>query len=92
MKTENDLRLEFKKETGLNAFDLEEVQCQFEEFAKLLKTVQDGFGNFESAKIEDFQEAFEELTTVVEALDVEFEAPEDTYLRWLEEKLIEKWT
>jgi hypothetical protein len=83
MKTENDLRLEYKRDTGLDADKPFETEGTLDDFLDI-----DLEGLTKEALIEEIESAKFSYhnVTVVNICD------EIPYINWLEERLLKLWT
>jgi hypothetical protein len=77
MKSSNDLRLEFKRETGLS------VDSGIGDALEAFEALKDG-------SVEHIKGNLEHLEAEISDIDTMFD--DNEYIKWLEEKLIEKWT
>jgi hypothetical protein len=96
VRTEKDLRLEYKKETGLDGVDIESLWQDLANNADQIKEVRDKqVEALKALKTKSKSKSKEDIDLLIEELKdlwgfdtdcVNFE-----YFNWLEEKLVERW-
>lgn len=98
VRTEKDLRLEYKRETGVDGVDVDSLRQDIKYVADQIKEALDKqIESLEALKTKaaPFSDSEEDIDLVIEDLkglegfDVEFVNFE--YFKWLEEKLVERW-
>lgn len=91
--TEKDLRLDYKRETGINAPDFETLEKEVNENIKeyIEQSMIDVSNNFEILKDESFENVVDNLKALEKSIDAveseEIEISLSGYVQWLEEKL-----